>query len=136
MLIYFSAGAVRGGYSTACRKHVHSGVLHRLQHLPCYEITCNCGFNLPSSATVFIYWPLWCRILHFNEHLSNNFHSSESTPERAQHGLITTRELPLYQFENIPIEEGDHVAEQRFASLRLDQALPSRKSGGSLVFGL
>lgn len=45
-------------------------------------------------------------VLHINEHLSNNFHSSESTPECAQCGLITARELPLCQLENTPVEEG------------------------------
>lgn len=76
MLICIGAGAVRGGYSTAYRKHVSSGMLHRLQHLPCYDIACNCSFNLPSSATDLIYLSLWCKVLHINEHLSNNFHSS------------------------------------------------------------
>lgn len=71
-----------------------------------------------------------------NEHLSNNFHSSESTPKCAQHGLITTRELSLCQLENIPVEEGKRVAEQRFASLRRDQVLPFQKSDGSAAFGL
>lgn len=118
MLIYISAGAVRGGHITAHRKHVSSRMLHRLQHLPCYEITCNCSFNLPSSATDLIYWSSRCRAVHINEHPSDSFRSSKPTPDRARCGLTIPRELPLQQLKNIPVEEENHAAWQGFVHLQ------------------
>lgn len=119
MLIYISAGAVRGGYITAHRKHVSSRMLHRLQHLPCYEITCNCSFNLPFSAADLIYWSSRCRqSCAYQQHPSDSFHSSEPTPDRAWCGLTIPRKLPLHQLEDIPVEEEKRAAWQGFVHLQ------------------
>lgn len=80
MLSYIGAGAV--GIAQNVENMSVPGCCTDRSICPARKLPETIVSIFPLQQSNSVYWSLWCRGLYINEHLSNNFHISGSTPEQ------------------------------------------------------